>query len=271
MSYEEKLAEGKKLKGEGVKKYNEGDISSARDLFTRAIVYLENFNKYNEVEIEGINLYITILSNLCSCCNKQNENYSVINYASKGLEIVESPKLYHFRSIAYIKIYEFDLAKKDLESLKYLLPEKEREIEKSLKYVNQLIEKKKKEINKRNNLLKIILSKNKNLVNLGKMKSIKNLIKNDIKGQKEEKYKEKSIIKNEINIIYKINNENKIRIFSNHFVNNNYLNCKIIYKGEEINLRSHLEIKESNIKKKKLNIILKGINNIIDASLIFSE
>ena len=194
--YVEKLAKVKKLKGEGVKKYNEGDISSVRDLFTRAIFYLENFNKHNEAEIEGINLYITILSNLCNCCNKQNENYAVINYASKGLEIIELPKLYHFRSIAYINIYEFDLAKKDLESLKYLLPEKEREIEKNIKYANQLI-------------------------------------------------------KNKINIIYKINNENKIRIFSNHFVNNNYLNCKIIYKGEEINLRSHLEIKESNIKSKK--------------------
>ena len=136
MGYEEKLSEGKKLKEEGVQKYKEGDIDSAKDLFTRAIPYLENFNKDNESEIEGVNLYVTILSNLCNCCNKKKEYYTVINFATKGLKIKELLKLYYFRSIAYANNYEINLAKKDLESLKNISSEKGKEIEEGIKYVN---------------------------------------------------------------------------------------------------------------------------------------
>ena len=118
MNYTEKLAEAKELKGKGVEKYKLGDISSARDLFTRAIEYLEDMDKNNAKETEGIELYVTILSNLCNCFDKQKEYNSVINFASKGLKIKELPKLYYFRAIAYANNEEIDLSKKDLESLK---------------------------------------------------------------------------------------------------------------------------------------------------------
>ena len=66
MTFEEKLAEGKKYKEEGVSKFKAGDIANARDSFTRALAYLENMDKTKEAEAEGVNLYVTTLSNLCN-------------------------------------------------------------------------------------------------------------------------------------------------------------------------------------------------------------
>ena len=143
MTYEEKLAEGKKLKGEGVEKYKAKDFASARDLFTRAIAYLETMDKTKEAEAEGVNLYTTTLSNLCNCCNQQKEYRAVVNYATKGLKVKELPKLYYFRAIANANIGEYKSAREDLESLKKLLGEKEND--EGVKFVKELIEKKEKE------------------------------------------------------------------------------------------------------------------------------
>ena len=145
MSYEEKLTEGKKLKEEGVTKFKEGDIPNARDLFTRATAYLENMDKTKPEESEGVSLYVTILSNLCNCCNRQKEYHPVINFATKGLKIKELPKLYYFRAIAYANNDEFDSAKKDIEDLRKLLPEKERDTDEGIKYVLDLVQKREKE------------------------------------------------------------------------------------------------------------------------------
>ena len=153
MNYTEKLAEAKELKGKGVEKYKLGDISSARDLFTRAIEYLEDMDKNNAKETEGIELYVTILSNLCNCFDKQKEYNSVINFASKGLKIKELPKLYYFRAIAYANNEEIELSKKDLKSLKKILG-KESNIDEGIKFVEVLIEKKQKEINEYKKKLK---------------------------------------------------------------------------------------------------------------------
>ena len=149
MTYEEKLAEGKKLKEEGVNKYKAGDITNARDMFTRATAYLENMDKTKEEEAEGVNLYVTILSNICNCCNRQNEYHAVVSYASKGLKIKELPKFYYFRAIANANNDEFTDAKEDLEKLKNLLPEKDRDTDEGVKFVSNLIAKKQKEINSR--------------------------------------------------------------------------------------------------------------------------
>ena len=146
MTYEEKLAEGKKLKAEGVEKFKAKDFSAARDLFTRATAYLETMDKTKEAEAEGVNLYVTTLSNICNCCDKQKEYHAVVNFATKVLKIKELPKLYYFRAIANANIDEFSAAKKDLESLKGLLGEKERESDPGVKFVNDLIVKKQKEI-----------------------------------------------------------------------------------------------------------------------------
>ena len=126
-----------------------GDISNARDLFTRAIAYLENMDKTKEAEAEGVNLYVTTLSNLCNCCNRQKEYHAVVNFASKGLKIKELPKLYYFRAIANANNDEFASAKEDLESLKKLLPEKDRDSDEGVKFVVNLIEQKEKAISSR--------------------------------------------------------------------------------------------------------------------------
>ena len=143
MTYEEKLAEGKKLKGEGVEKFKAKDIAGARDLFTRAIAYLETMDKTKEAEAEGVNLYATTLSNLCNCCNQQKEYHAVVNFATKGLKVKELPKFYYFRAIANANNDEFKDAKQDLSSLKKLLGEKE---DAGVKFVEELIEKRQKEI-----------------------------------------------------------------------------------------------------------------------------
>ena len=51
--------------------------------------------------------------------------------------------------------------------------------------------------------------------------------------------------KNEIKIIYNINEEEKIKIFGKVFVENNY-KCKIIYDNKEYELKEELEIKNKN-------------------------
>ena len=149
MTKEEKLAEGKKYKEEGVTKFKANDIANARDSFTRALAYLENFDKTKEDEAEGVNLYVTTLSNLCNCCNRQKEYHAVINFATKGLNIKKLPKLYYFRAIANANNDEFSSAKEDLECLKQLLPEKDRDTDEGVKFVIATIEKKQKEISSR--------------------------------------------------------------------------------------------------------------------------
>jgi peptidylprolyl isomerase len=146
MSYEEKLEQGKKLKGEGVEKFKAGDIAAARDLFTRAIAFLETEDKTKEAEGERVNLYVATLSNICNCCNQQKEYHAVINFATKGLKVKENPKFYYFRAIAYTTNDEIDAAKKDVESLKKALGEKGNSDE-GIKNLEQKIEKKQKEIN----------------------------------------------------------------------------------------------------------------------------
>jgi len=149
MTYEEKLNEGKKYKEEGVTKFKAGDIPNARDSFTRAIAYLENMDKTKQEESEGVNLYVTTLSNICNCCNRQKEYHAVINFATRGLKIKELPKLYYFRAIAYANNDEFGSAKEDLNKLKNLLPEKDRDTDEGVKFVLNLIEKKEKEVSSR--------------------------------------------------------------------------------------------------------------------------
>ena len=69
---------------------------------------------------------------------------------------------------------------------------------------------------------------------------------------------------------YNINeNETKIKIFGNKFIMNNRNICNIIYEDINYDLREFIELK--NIRRKELlEIKLIGINNIIDASYMFS-
>ena len=61
--------------------------------------------------------------------------------------------------------------------------------------------------------------------------------------------KNKNII-NEMIIIYKIENTDKIKLFGKDFINNNKKNCKIIIKNKEQDIVEYLNV-NGNIKKFK--------------------
>ena len=71
----------------------------------------------------------------------------------------------------------------------------------------------------------------------------------------------------EINIIYDIKQENKIRIFGPKFVENNRNKCKMISDNKEYEITEEYNVE--NYKNNKLKIILKGINNVTDMSFMF--
>ena len=75
-------------------------------------------------------------------------------------------------------------------------------------------------------------------------------------------------MEDEINIIYNIDKKEKIKIFGEKFVKNNKDICKIIYDKKEYDLTEYFEI---NQKLDKLNIKLKGINNIKNSECMFSD
>ena len=74
----------------------------------------------------------------------------------------------------------------------------------------------------------------------------------------------------EINIIYDIKQENKIRIFGAKFVENNRNKCKMIIDNKEYEITEEYNIKNYKNNNNKLKIILKGINNVTDMSGMFS-
>ena len=75
------------------------------------------------------------------------------------------------------------------------------------------------------------------------------------------------------NIIYNINEEDKkfenINIFGSEFVKYNKNICKMIIDNEEYEITEIYNVK--NYKNKKLQIKLKGIDNVTDMSYMFSE
>ena len=65
-------------------------------------------------------------------------------------------------------------------------------------------------------------------------------------------------------------NNNKVRILGEKFVNKNKYKCKIIYKNKIFELKEWLEDIDKNYKYKKLiKLKLKFVNNIIDISYLF--
>jgi hypothetical protein len=59
---------------------------------------------------------------------------------------------------------------------------------------------------------------------------------------------------NEINIIYKVNDNNKVKLFGETFVKNNKNNCKIIINGEEEELKEYKTFSWFSKKIDKLEI-----------------
>jgi len=76
---------------------------------------------------------------------------------------------------------------------------------------------------------------------------------------------------NEIKIIYKINDNGKIQLFGEKFVERNKNNCKIIINGKEEELKKYKLFPLFNKKIDNLEIKLKGIMNITNMSDMFYE
>ena len=82
--------------------------------------------------------------------------------------------------------------------------------------------------------------------------------------------------KDEITIIYKKNpnskneveNENNIKIFGEEFVKNNKNICKIIHKGNKLELKEFIDLNEKE-KDEAIEIKLIGINNVTNMSSMF--
>ena len=163
MDYPEKIARAKQIKEKGSNKYKQNDFLYAKYFYEKAIKYLDNLDINDDEQEDGINLLCSILSNLCNCFNKLKDNNSVIEYATKGLNIQKLPKYYYFRAIAYVNKNEIDLALNDLDKLKELLKKDKKNIDdEGVKYILQLIENKKNEDIKENKKFsKNLLSHNK--------------------------------------------------------------------------------------------------------------
>ena len=130
------------------------------------------------------------------------------------------------------------------------------------------IAKKNEEI-KGNNNDEINLSNNDNK---GKLTN-ENIIRENNK-EKEEKNCDNNSneIKDEIQIIYKINKyDKKIKLFGEKFVENNKYHCNIKYGNKLYNLIEYFNISNNNNQKDKLEIRLTGIKNIINASYMFDN
>ena len=79
-------------------------------------------------------------------------------------------------------------------------------------------------------------------------------------------YKE-MIYKNEINMVYNISKQTKLKIFGKEFVENNEDTCKMIVNGKEQELKSEIFIKDNT--KDKLKVKLTNINRINNMSFLF--
>ena len=84
--------------------------------------------------------------------------------------------------------------------------------------------------------------------------------------EKEQKLNEYEINKDEITIIYRIKDKNKLRVFGKHFVENNKNQCKILYDNKEYDLNEYFNIDNIKYTDDLFEIKLKGINNITDMS-----
>ena len=163
MDYPEKISRGKQLKIKGDERYKQKDFLFAKYYYLKAINYLNTLDLSDEDQEDGVNILCLTISNLCNCYNKLNDNNSVIDYASRGIQIQKLSKYYYFRAIAYTNKNEIDLALKDLEELKNLLKkDKKDENDEGIKYILRLIENKKNEDIKENKKFsKSLLSHNK--------------------------------------------------------------------------------------------------------------
>ena len=229
--------------------------------------YINDYDKCNSIcniHFESYNSYCkNCKNNLCMKCEKVHNNHE--------------------------KVYYGDILS-DFDEIKLRADELGKYIYQLDEFINNIVERLnnyKENINKFYQIYKDIISnidnKNRNYEILNNIIEISNndVIK-DIKKiieEKDSKIKFNLILdisdkieltaNDEITLIYKINNnEQKVKIFDVDFVNNNKDNCKIIYNHEEFELKDYFDVDKNN---ERLEIKLKGINKITNASKMFYE
>ena len=156
LTYGEKIQWGKLLKQNGVEKFKENDIPGARDCFVKALSFLKTMNPEKEEEKEGVDLFLTILANICNCYNKEKDYDSVIKYAFIGINIKPTLKLLYFRTIALTYLEEFEEAENDFKNLIELFKsngeENNQEVDDTVSYLRTLIDTRKKLFEEKNKI-----------------------------------------------------------------------------------------------------------------------
>lgn len=163
MDYPEKISRGKQLKLKGDEKFKQKDFLFTKYYYLKALKYLETLDITDDDQEDGVNLLCVTISNICNCFNKLDDNNSVIDYSSRGMQVQQLPKYYYFRAIAYTNKNEIDLALKDLEKLKDILKNEKKDTnDEGVKYILKLIENKRnKDIKDNKKFSKSLLSHNK--------------------------------------------------------------------------------------------------------------
>ena len=235
---------------------------------THSIINYDNknyiCNKHNEIFLrycEDCNI------DLCLSCTNEHKNHKIVLYEDKIIDIKKLRK----------KMNEF---KDVINKFKLNLEEIMNKFKKIMKNMDILY-------NINNDILsKYEKNKNRNYKLLSNLNFMDKYIEKEIKNIKYEYdygnnlnkllylYTEMTDKNEEIEIIYKPDedNEEKVRIFGEAFVNNNKKNCKIIYNNKEYPLKEYLNnIDKEYNNKDEIKIKLKGINNITNMSYMFSE
>ena len=154
LSYEEKLQWGQLLKKEGVEKFKANEISEAKKCFLNALTFLRNMDPKKDEEKEGVDLFLTVLANICNCYNKEKDFESVIKFAFIGINIRATQKLLYFRTIAYANLEEFENAENDLKDLIDLFAingeENNQEVNDTVNILRELIDSRKKIFQEKN-------------------------------------------------------------------------------------------------------------------------
>ena len=135
MDLPEKINRAKIIKNEGIEKFKEKDIKWANEKFNKAIYYLEGLDPNNEENKEGIDLLLSLYSNIANCCNQLGDYKRVIKVTEAGIKIKKMPKLFYFRALAEAYINNIDEAERNYNELSALVTEKA-----GLEYVRQQID-----------------------------------------------------------------------------------------------------------------------------------
>ena len=220
---------------------------------THSIINYDNknyiCNKHKEAFVQYCN---DCNIDICLSCYNEHKNHKIILYQEKLLDI----------NILRNKMNEFENVINKLKT----------NLEEIINKLKNIIENMNSIYNINNNILNNYeINKSRNYIYLLNLNYMNEYLENEINNIKNE-YNfgynlNKLLYRGMIEIIYKSNKEENVRIFDEAFVNNNKKNCKIIYNNKEYELKEYLnDIDKEYNNKDEIKIILIGINNVTDMS-----